>query len=353
MNKQIISTFVLFFAILTLPLAAQNTTKSDDSGKVTKLFRSEEIIPVKISYSNKEMKKKAGDTTFIATNFEYLDDGEWKTIELGLRGRGNFRLENCYFPPIKVDIDKSNAKGTIFKGNKKLKMVLPCFDQKGASNKVIKEYMAYKMYEALSPYHFKTRLMEIDLNEVKGKKLKNHKLKGFLIEDDKVLAKRHNGNRIKDRKVHPMAQDTICSVRNAFFQYMIGNTDYSVLAGHNEKLLFVNKEVLPVPYDFDMSGLVYASYSTVSEIKGEVLPISSVKERLYRGFKRSDAIFEQMRQEYLSNKEAVMAVVDACEPMFDDQKEFDTAKTYISNFFGILQNKDRFNKLIVRYAREN
>lgn len=299
------------------------------------------------------MRKKAEDTSFIATKMEYLDEGEWKTIELGLRGRGNFRLENCYFSPLKVDIKKSNAKGTLFKGNKKLKMVLPCYDQKGASNKVIKEYMAYKMYEAVSPYHFKTRLLEIDLNEVRGKKLRNHKLKAFLIEDDKVLAKRHGGNRIKDRKVHPMAQDTICSVRNAFFQYMIGNTDYSVLAGHNEKLLFIDKEVLPVPYDFDMSGLVNTSYSRVSEIKGETLPITKVTERLYRGFKRSDATFEQMRQEYLNNQEAVMAEVEACRPLFDDAKEFETAKTYISKFFDILKDKERFNKLIVRYARAN
>ena len=317
------------------------------------MFRSEAAIPVKLSYSNKAMKKKAEDTTFIPTKMEYMDDGEWKTIQLGLRGRGGFRLDNCYFPPIKVDIDKSNAKGTIFKGNKKLKMVVPCFDQKGASNKVIKEYMAYKMYEAVSPYHFKTRLLEIDFNEVKGKKLKNHKFKGFLVEDDKVLAKRHGGNRIKDRKVHPMAQDTISSVRNAFFQYMIGNTDYSVLAGHNEKLLFIDKEVLPVPYDFDMSGLVNASYSTVSEIKGVQLPITKVTERLYRGYKRSDAIFEQMRREYLGNQAAVMAEVEACGPMFDDAKEFETAEKYISDFFAILQNKDRFEKLIVRYARAN
>ncbi len=43
--------------------------------------------------------------------------------------------------------------------------------------------------------------------------------------------------------------------------------------------------------------------------------------------------------------------IDKPEPMFDDQKELETAKTYVSNFSGILQNKDRFEKLIVRSAR--
>ncbi len=45
---------------------------------------------------------------------------------------------------------------------------------------------------------------------------------------------------------------------------MIGNTDYSSAYRHNEKLLFVDGNIMPIPYDFDMSGLVDASYAVVS-----------------------------------------------------------------------------------------
>ena len=53
--------------------------------------------------------------------------------------------------------------------------------------------MAYKIFELMSPYNFKTRLVSIDFDEVRGKNIRNHQLKGFLIEDDKVVAKRFDG----------------------------------------------------------------------------------------------------------------------------------------------------------------
>lgn len=351
MNKQIITALVLFYFVFTGMSVAQTTTDTIDRPKMAKLFRSQRILPVRMSYSNKAMKKETNDSTYITTNLEYqTSKGNWKTMEVELRGRGNFRLKNCYFSPIKFKIKKVAAKGTIFKGHKRLKMVLPCFVQTGNNNKVVKEYMAYKFYELLSPYHFKTRLLDIDFNEVKGANIKNHKLKGFLIEDDKVVAKRYKG-RAMDRKVHHMAQDTLASVRNAFFQYMIGNTDFSVLAGHNEQLMFINKIVLPIPFDFDMSGFVNASYSIVSSVGKDKLPIKNVRQRLYRGYTRSDAVFQKIRQEYLVNKDDIFKIIEDCKSLFDDVNEFEKAKTYIDAFYEILIHDEKFAREIVEAAR--
>ena len=47
--------------------------------------------------------------------------------------------------------------------------------------------------------------------------------------------------------------DADASVRNAMFQYMIGNTDFSTAYQHNNKLLYIDKLIIPLPYDFDMS----------------------------------------------------------------------------------------------------
>ena len=77
----------------------------------------------------------------------------------------------------------------------------------------------------ISPYHFKTRRVNIDFTEPKGKKkVKTFKLKGFLIEDDKRVSQRHE-SRVFERFVHPMAMDHLTSVHNAFFQYLLGNTE--------------------------------------------------------------------------------------------------------------------------------
>ena len=75
--------------------------------------------------------------------------------------------------------------------------------------------------------------------------------------------------------IHPMAMRGLTSVRHAFFQYLIGNTDFSVSFQHNGKLLYTSKEFLPLPYDFDMSGWVNPSYATVNTTLG----IKSVQDR--------------------------------------------------------------------------
>ena len=66
------------------------------------------------------------------------------------------------------------------------------------------------------------------------------------------------------------------------FQYMIGNTDWSIKALHNIKLItFDNsRRPIPIPYDFDQSGLVNASYT----LPAEHLQIKSVRERVYNGY---------------------------------------------------------------------
>ncbi len=47
------------------------------------------------------------------------------------------------------------------------------------------------------------------------------------------------------------------------FQYMIGNTDWSVWALHNVVLLKADSTALPivVPFDFDWCGIVNAPYA--------------------------------------------------------------------------------------------
>jgi len=350
MKKQILSTFILFFIVLCNYSYAQKTEELTKSKKVSALFMSQDLLPLKLSFSLKNIKKNTNDSTYIKTDLSFLTpEGVWDSLEVGLRTRGNFRLQNCYFPPVKIKIKKSASKGTLFEGNKKLKLVLPCLMNKDKNDYIIKEYMAYKLFEASSPYHFKTRLVDISFTEIKGKKTKVHNLKGILIEDDKKIAKRFDG-KVVDRRVHPLGQEPVSSVRNAFFQYMICNTDYSTMVQHNEKLLFINNKFTPLPYDFDMCGLVNPSYGVVSVVNDEPL-VSSITERLYRGFKRDPKIIEQIRNECLENKIKLLDVVDSLAPYFDDPKQFSKAKNLIADFFDIIHDDAKFNKEITAKLR--
>ena len=331
---------------------AQQTAGTAAVGEVTELFRSEEPLPLRLSYSQRDIKKITNDSTYIDTDLSYEDSaGEWKTIPVNARVRGNNRLKNCYFPPIKLKIKKSNTKGTLFEGNKKLKLVMPCLLQKENNDLVLKEYLGYKLYEPISPYHYKTRLVDIEFKEERGKNIKEHKLRGILIEDIDNIADRFQANELK-RTVHPLQQDNIGSIRNDLFQYMIGNTDYSSAYQHNQKLLFVEKKTVPIPYDFDMSGLVDASYAVVSQIGDQELAITDVTQRLYRGFERTPAEYQQVRQEYLSHKGEMLAILDKHKADFDDPNEFTRTKDFIVSFFEVLENDGKFGREVLAQARD-
>jgi hypothetical protein len=339
-----------FFFVCHSSYAQQGQTSAETKEPVL-LFRSQKTLPIQLNFSTKEIRKKTNDSTYINSTLGYAsEDSSLKELKVELRVRGDFRLTNCYFPPLKVQFKKSESKGTLFEGNKELKLTVQCSAKKGTNDYVIKEYMAYKLYELISDYHYKTRLADISFQEIKGSDAKNFEFKGFFIEDTKNVAERLGGNVMK-RLVHPMAQDHLESVHNAFFMYMIGNTDFSTYVQHNEKLLYVDKKIVPLPYDFDMSGLVNASYATISEANEEPLPISSVRERLYRGFKRDPKIIAQVRQEFLDKKNDIMAVVDGLEPLFENPKEFSDTKDYMLQFYKVMENDALYHKEITSRLR--
>ncbi len=351
MNKQIIYLFLLLFSFLGPTVIAQEQKELDTSKSVSKLFRNQNILPLKLTYSNKNLKKNTNDSTYINSILSYKNkDGSWKTLDVKLRARGNFRRENCYFVPVKIKISKAAYKGTMFKGHKKLKLVLPCLLQKDNSDNVIKEYIAYKLYELISPYNFKTRLVDVSLSEAKGKKTRIHEIKGILIEDDKKIAKRFKGKFV-ERSINPLAQDNLCCVQNSFFQFMIGNIDFSIAQQHNAKLLYVDKEIFPIPFDFDMCGLVNASYATVSQTANNEIYITSVTERQYRGLKRDLKIIEEVRRDFLSKKGEMLDLIDSCERYFENPKEFENCRAFLMDFFQIIVNDKSYNREILSALR--
>lgn len=347
------------FRLLLLPILfcffqsfAQESEEIELEESLSPLFLTDEVMDISLNYSNKDLKKETNDSTYITTFLKYKTANyTWDSLEVDLRRRGNFRLKTCYYAPLKLKFKKKNIKDTPFEGNKNLKMVLPCLLEKDKDDNVIKEYLAYKIYEILSPYHFKTRLLNLDYVEDRGKNSKSHQIKAFLIEDDKHVASRVGG-KVLDRNVHPMNQLAIESVRNSFFQFMIGNTDFSDAYQHNSKLIFMEGQIIPIPYDFDMSGFVNTSYATVSQVGKQSLPITSVTERVYRGFNREIETYTEVRLDFLAKRLPILAELDKCENMFENNKEFDICKQFVNDFFTILMDDKKYDAQIVSQARK-
>lgn len=344
---------ILLPTIFFINISLAQESKKDLPEIPSALFLNNEVMHISLKYSNKDIKKVTNDSTFITTFLKFKEQEEsWDSLEVNLRKRGNFRLKNCYFAPIKVKIKKKEGNNTLFEGHKNLKLVLPCLVERESNDNIIKEYLAYKLYEIVSPFHFKSKLVHLSYEEQKGSKTKPYEIFSILVEDDKAVAKRIGG-KVLNIKAHPLNQVPLECVRNSFFQYMIGNTDFSTAYQHNTKLIFYENKIIPVPYDFDMCGMVNTSYSTVSQINNEQLSIDNVKQRLYRGFKRDPLIIAEVRLEFLKNRAAILEAIKECELLFENKAEYVSTIEYIEDFFEVLIDDRKFEKEIVSKGRTN
>ena len=110
-------------------------------------------------------------------------------------------------------------------------------------------------------------------------------MKGILIEDLEKTAKRVNAKPKEDLSIPATNLEDTNALRLYMSQLLIANTDWSVSAQHNTKLILLdNGNYVALPYDFDLSGVVDAPYAFVSLYAGTELSIEKVRQRLYRGF---------------------------------------------------------------------
>lgn len=340
---------ILFILILQITIAhfslAQNTANE-------KLFQDTEPLSLKIKYSSKILKRDTNDSTYLSTVLHFENKlGQWDSMPVKIRRRGDFRRKYCYYTPLKLKMKKKYTKGTIFEGHKEFKWVLPCQMGMNSDDFVVKEYLAYRLYETISFYHFKVKFTELEFQELKGQRTKIHQLQAFLLEDVDEASDRYEGHEL-DRDINPINQDAYQAIKLAMFQFMIGNTDFSIKRRHNVKLIFADDKVISLPYDFDMAGLVDTHYSTVSNIQNIPSKITDVKERAYKGYPRDVELMNQLRQEFLESKAELLKVVSETEKYFHDPVQYRTAKEYIEGFFTIIENDKKYQRFIIDMTRE-
>jgi hypothetical protein len=123
---------------------------------------------------------------------------------------------------------------------------------------------------------------------------------------------------------------------------MIGNTDWAFGNIHNTRFFEHNasKKAIPVPYDFDYSGLVNAPYA----IPHESLPIKDVRERYFKGGTINTAEAAQLRKQFLETKTAVMDFIKNFPPL--DKYNRDDVLNYVGEFYKELEDEKRFARAI-------
>ena len=133
----------------------------------------------------------------------------------------------------------------------------------------------------------RTRLLKIRYIDTGNKTHKPVVRYGLLIESDKELATRTGGEKLRVTGVNRLTLNTRQAATTFAFQYLIGNTDWGLVAAtgaehccHNGIMLDIGGSHYFVPYDFDQAGLVNARYAKPAREVG----VRSVRTRRYRGY---------------------------------------------------------------------
>ncbi len=306
--------------------------------EASQLFQSDELLSLTITMDMRRVLKDIEDEREEHTAIISYVSPAGDTVEftLQIRTRGHFRRDplNCNFPPLRLNFAEDSTYKGIFSGHDKLKLVTHCMSRgKQHEQNLLKEYLAYRLYNLFTDESYRVRLAEITYADLKGRRDTLHKM-GFLLEPTDHMARRNNCVHVGRKNVQQEQCEPLKTARLAVFQYMIGNTDWSVPAPHNISLIQVRPGTVPVavPYDFDWCGLVDAPYA----VPAENLGIDDVKVRFFRGFCRSEQEFDLIFREFHKNKEEVFLTIESIPHL--DEKEKNRARRYIEEFYSTLDS---------------
>jgi hypothetical protein len=305
------------------------------------LFDSEEILELELAG---DFKSIFADREHEAQYFdckinEIAVAGQVLEFPLKIKTRGHFRRikTNCTLPPLLLNFQKQEVpSGSVFGNQDKIKLVLPCRGEKY----VIREYLVYKLYNLLTPLSFRARLTKIKFISSEEQN-DTATVLGILIEDEDKMAERNSSEIIKTDLIRPSQIDRKNFLQVAIFEYLIGNTDWSIQYRQNIKLLRQegSPKPLAVPYDFDHSGFVAAPYAHPAP----ELELASVRHRRYRGYCMTN--LESIMSEFIDfkvKKDQLLQSIDECS--FLDEKSVEYCRQYVESFFETIDNEKKWKR---------
>ena len=309
-------------------------------GQSSNLFDDDEVLVLNLRGDLKSVFKDRGDDSqYQLASLQYKTDLNTINLPIKIKTRGHFRkiASNCKYPPILLNFKKSSIpKNSVFEGQDEVKLVTPCQGEKY----VVHEYLVYKLYNLITPMSFKVRLVKVIYQDTVNNK-NSIPFYGILIEEEKMMAKRNQSNAMKKIGLRPESTQKEDFLKMAVFEYMIGNTDWSVQFLQNIKLIASDSTSLPIaiPYDFDHAGIVRAPYAKPAP----ELQLSSTLKRRYRGYclpemNQYTAVFDTFNQ----LKDDFYALYDG-NPLLSSSYQNQTLK-FLDKFYETINDPKKIRK---------
>ena len=312
---------------------------SDTLQEHISLFESDELLEISLKFDITRYRKKRDDTEYLpAVLIYHTSPADSIVRQLKVKPRGITRLSICDFPPLMLNFQKQDSVEGEFSRVDKIKMVTHC--TAGGEDYLLKEFLTYKLYNVLTDYSLKVRLLRVNYINT-SKKSRPVSEFAFVIEPEETLSKRLNAVEVKtvmnisQKEIRPEVMDRI-----AIFNYMIGNTDWTVPIFHNNVLVMSQGNLqglasgIAVPYDFDYSGLVNTNYAVPSDL----LQLKSVRDRRYLGICRSEETFIKALKEFADKKEDFYKVIN--EFQYLNPKIKNQMISYLEGFYNYFDKRN-------------
>ena len=313
------------------------------------LFQDNETLPVTITAPLTTLVRERPKDDYLPGVFEYMEaDGTTIKFDLEIRTRGHFRHKTCDYPPLSLNLKKSQTDGTLFDKQNKLKLVIHCDYSERYEQVVLREYLAYRILNAVTNMSFRVRLLRVKYinSEKSGGGQERY---AFLIEHKNRLAERYD---LKDLEVE---RATVASIQpdqlnlTSVFEFLIGNTDFSPIAGapddeccHNYVLFGNNIDpIIAIPYDFDQSGFVDAPYA----VANERFRIRSVRQRVYRGRCVNNEFVQTSLKRFRDRRDAIYELVDGQDGL--DSRVRKQIIRYIDDFYELIDDPRDVERKII------
>lgn len=322
-------------------------------GQDLPLFASHDPLHISIAVRFDELcrPRETENCDFTATTLEYTDTAGYEPvsipIEIKVRGGWRSLSKNCSVPLLWVRMDPEKVRGTLFEGQTMLPLTTHCgtgISLESMHNRVsrsaweqyiLKEQLAHEWYEAVSPFSVRSRLARIHYTQPDNPNRAVHSF-AFFAEHFDSMAARNGVTRVERGNFDAESLDADGQGRVALFNYLIANTDWSIPLERNITLVQDEEGTqIPVPFDFDMSGLVNTHYAGPAP----GLPIDSVQERYFLGFCHPDTNWEQLFDAYIAAREKMYAAVEQIPAMSKSTKT--KARGWLDSFFDTIQSAER------------
>ncbi|NNM07325.1 MAG: hypothetical protein HKO65_19685 [Gemmatimonadetes bacterium] len=277
------------------------------------------------------------------------DDTGPMSLPVQVRTRGRFRLNPyiCAFPPLRLRFPTDSLHGTVLHGVEKVKVVTHCRDNNRYEQYVLEEYLSYRIYGILTEIGFRVQLALITYRDRSGDEEDISRL-AFLIEDEDAVAERLSGVIVEAQQANPNQFDPWQAGLMYLFQYLIGNTDWSIARFHNVEGIRIGDRHFPLPYDFDFSGFVNASYAGPAPVVARY--IKNVRERYYWGVCSEDIDYRALFSYFNQKRESILDLIERQPGLTGRNRTL--ATMYVESFFEVLNDDREAEYKIVYGCRE-